>query len=553
MLNAQKLKKMKSFKIRRPIVIIVLIGTIFLSFSFKSNFFEVAKQIEIYNSLFKELNMYYVDEINPADLTDKAIKNTLKNLDPYTNFYNEQDVEDARIRREGEYAGIGASVYYTKKGIQIKEIYKGFSADKADLKAGDIIVSVNGELLQNMERDELSMFLKGTPNTQLSLEIIRQGNTLTKELKREKVVVNPVPFFDMIDEETGYITLTRFNNKASSEVKKAFRALKKKGMKKLVFDLRSNPGGSLMEAINISNFFVPKGKVIVTTKAKIKKWSNTYKGSNKALDLEMPIVVLVNGSSASASEIVSGSLQDYDRAVIMGQRSFGKGLVQRQKELTYGTQLKLTISKYYTPSGRCIQELDYTNRDDKTGIVPKFSDNGINEFKTANGRKVFDGGGVMPDIEIKFSKRTEATKALLNSKAIFNFATDYFYKNLEKIDLESYQFKNSDFKKFIIFLEKDTTFVTEQESLFKKAYLAADTKSISKEYNKIKEKLFEGKVNEISKNQDIINDLLTDEILKKYYYKEEVYKYHLKNDQAIFEAVKLMKNQEQYNQILSLK
>jgi carboxyl-terminal processing protease len=542
---------MKHLNIKQKTVIILLIGTIFLSFSFKSKFFEVAKQIEIYNSLFKELNMYYVDEINPAELTDKAIKNTLKDLDPYTNFYNAQDVEDARIRREGEYAGMGVSVYYTQQGIQIKEVYKGFSGDKADLKAGDLIISVDGQLLKNMERDQLSMFLKGTPNTTISAKIVRQGNVITKELKREKVVINPVPFYEMIDEETGYITLTRFNNKASSEVKKAFRALQKKGMKKLVFDLRSNPGGSLMESINISNFFIPKGEVVVTTKAKIKKWSTTYKTSNEPLDLEMPIVVLVNGSSASASEIVSGSLQDYDRAVIMGQRSFGKGLVQRQKELTYGTQLKLTISKYYTPSGRCIQELDYTNRNDKTGEVPKFSDRGINEFKTANGRKVYDGGGVMPDVEIEESKKTEATKELLNSKALFNFATAYFYKNPQKVDVENYQFKNTDFNDFTDFLKTDTTFVTEQERLFKKAYLATTTKSIAKEYEKIKDKLFEEKITEISKNKDIINDLLVDEILKKYAYKEEVYTYHLKNDKTIYEAVTLMQNQDKYSKILS--
>ena len=333
------------FKFSNKTILVVVAATMFLSYSFKSNFFEVAKQIEIYNSLFKELNMYYVDEINPADLTDRAIKNTLKDLDPYTNFYNEQDVEDAKIRREGQYGGIGVSVYYLDKGIQIKEIYQGYAADKADLKAGDIITYVEGQSLLNMEREQLSMYLKGTPNSKISVEIEMQGKVLKKEITREKIEVNPVPFSKMIDEETGYIVLTRFNNKASSEVKKAFRKLKSEGMQKLVFDLRSNPGGSLLEAINISNFFIPKGKTIVTTKAKIKKWSNTYRGSNEPLDLEIPITVLINGSSASASEIVAGSLQDYDRAVILGERSFGKGLVQRQKELTYGTQLKLTISK----------------------------------------------------------------------------------------------------------------------------------------------------------------------------------------------------------------
>jgi carboxyl-terminal processing protease len=536
---------------KRKIALILLFSVLFLSFSVKSKFFEVAKQIEIYNSLFKELNMYYVDEINPADLTDKAIKNTLKDLDPYTNFYNEQDVEDAKIRREGEYAGIGVSVYYTDRGIQLKEIYKGFAADKSGLKAGDIIISVDGQSLKNMERDELSMFLKGTPNTRVNAKVLRQGLVIDKILVREKVEVNPVPYYKMIDDETGYITLTRFNNKASSEVKKAFVALKEKGMKKLVFDLRSNPGGSLLEAINISNFFIPKGKTIVTTKAKIKKWSNNYRGSNDALDLEIPIVVLVNGSSASASEIVSGSLQDYDRAVIMGQRSFGKGLVQRQKELTYGTQLKLTISKYYTPSGRCIQELDYTNRDSKTGIVPKFSARGVNAFKTANGRTVYDGGGIMPDVEIKLSDKTEATKALISSKALFNFATDYYYQNKNIADSESFNFTKTDFKNFVKYLEKDTTFLTPQEKLFEEAYKSSKNNLISKEYESLKNKLVAQKLSAIKKNEDILTSLLQEEILLKYYYKEGVYENQLKNDETISEALNLLKNQQKYNQILS--
>ena len=536
---------------KHKIALILLFSVLFLSFSVKSKFFEVAKQIEIYNSLFKELNMYYVDEINPADLTDKAIKNTLKDLDPYTNFYNEQNVEDAKIRREGEYAGIGVSVYYTDKGIQLKEIYKGFSADKSGLKAGDIIISVDGQSLKNMERDELSMFLRGTPNTKVNAKVLRQGQVIDKILVREKVEVNPVPYFKMLDDETGYITLTRFNNKASSEVKKAFVALKEKGMKKLVFDLRSNPGGSLLEAINISNFFIPKGKTIVTTKAKIKKWSNNYRGSNDALDLEIPIVVLVNGSSASASEIVSGSLQDYDRAVIMGQRSFGKGLVQRQKELTYGTQLKLTISKYYTPSGRCIQELDYTNRDSKTGVVPKFSARGINAFKTANGRTVYDGGGIMPDVEIKLSEKTEATKALIVSKALFNFATDYYYKNKNIADSESFNFTKADFKKFTKYLEKDTTFLTPQEKLFEDAYKSSQNSLISEEYASLKSKLVTQKLIAIKKNEDILTNLLKEEVLLKFYYKQGVYKNKLKKDETISEALNLLKNQQKYYQILS--
>jgi carboxyl-terminal processing protease len=541
---------MKRFNFKKKTLLILLLVTIFLSFSFKSKFFEVAKQIEIYNTLFKELNMYYVNEINPAELTNTAIKNTLKNLDPYTNFYNEQDVEDAKIRRAGEYGGIGIGVYYTEKGVVINEVYKGFSADKAALKAGDIIVSIDGQSLKNMERDQLSMLLKGVPNSVFSIEIERQGSTIKKELTRAKVIVNPVPFAEMIDEETGYIILTRFNEKASSEVKKAYRKLKKIGMKKLVFDLRSNPGGSLLESINISNFFLPKGKTIVATKAKVKKWSNTYKSTNKPLDLEIPVVVLINGSSASASEIVSGSLQDYDRAVILGERSFGKGLVQRYRELNYGTQLKVTISKYYTPSGRCIQELDYANRD-KNGKVPKFSDNGVTEFKTANGRTVLDGGGIVPDVKIETTKRTETTKKLLSSRAIFNFATDYFYQNKTIETVDNYSFSSSDFKQFINYLKRDTTFVTEQESLFKKAFLAKKNTTIFAEYKKIKEKLFEDKISEVSKNEDILREAIKAEILARYYYKEGVFKHNLKNDKTIEKALKLLKNETEYKQILS--
>ncbi len=409
---------------------------------------------------------------------------------------------------------------------------------------------MDNQSIKNMERDQLSMFLKGTPNSKFTVEVERQGSILTKEITRDKVIVNPVPFAEMIDDETGYITLTRFNEKASSEVKKAYKKLKKQGMKKLVFDLRSNPGGSLLESIRISNFFLPKGKTIVTTKAKIKKWSNTYKTQNNPLDLEIPIVVLINERSASASEIVSGSLQDYDRAVILGKRSFGKGLVQRYRELMYGTQLKLTISKYYTPSGRCIQELDYTNRDDK-GNIPKFSDSGVNAFKTQNGRTVYDGGGVKPDVEINTTNRNKTTESLLQSRAIFNYATQYYYNNTNLNDFTNFEIKNSDFKEFTKFLKTDTTFVTEQEALFKKAYLASKNNNISSEYNAIKEQLYKDKIDEISKNKDIISEILKTAILERYMYREGVYKHNLSNDKTIENAVTLLKDNNQYNKILS--
>ncbi len=530
-----------------------LLVTFSLLFSFQSRFFEIAKQIEIYNNLFKELNINYIDEINPGELTNKAIKNTLKNLDPYTNFYNEQAVEDARIRREGEYGGIGISSYYIKRGIIIAEVYKGYAADKAGLKAGDIITATNGQKLDELEKNQYSQMVKGTPNKDLSLVIDRNGKTLNINLKLDKVIVNPVPFYDMIDDETGYIILTQFTSqKSTEEVSKAFKELKSKGMNKLVFDLRSNPGGSLFDAVNITNLFIDKGLKVVDTKGKIKKNSRTYKTNKDPLDTEIPIVVLIDGRSASASEIVSGALQDYDRAVVMGERSFGKGLVQRYFKLNYGTQMKATISKYYTPSGRCIQELDYANRDLKTGKVPKFSDGEVNMFTTKNGRKVYDGGGVTPDIKMNFSAKTKETKSLLKSRAIFNFITDFTNQN-STVPNEDFTFTSADFINFKNYLLiKDTAFVTKEEKLFKKAYKSVkNNKDIDNEFKAIIKKLKQEKVNKITVNQDVLLSKIENEIVKRYNYKEGMYKHQLKHDETIKRAVELLKNQKKYTDILT--
>lgn len=535
-------------------ILIAFVVVAFVSFSFQSKFFEVAKQIEIYTTLFKELNKYYVNEINPAQLTNRAIKNTLKNLDPYTNYYNEQDVESAKIRREGEYGGIGVSINYRSKNPLIVSVYKGYAADKSGLKAGDVITKIDNQTLNDLEREDVSGLLLGVPNSYVLVEINRRGKTLKFNIKREKIEVSPVPFFKKIDNETGYIVLTRFNDKASSEVKKAFETLKAEGIKSLILDLRSNPGGSLLEAIRISNFFLPKGEVIVTTKAKVKKWSNTYTARNNPLDLKIPIVVLINGSSASASEIVTGALQDYDRAVVMGKRSFGKGLVQRYLPLSYGTQLKVTISKYYTPSGRCIQELDYANREVKTGKVPKFSDSGINTFTTKNGRKVFDGGGIIPDIATEKSTIEEVTKTLLRSRALFNFALDFNSKNNKVTRVEEFQFSDANFKEFQKFLKSDTTFVSKEEKAFRKAYRElkqAQVKSIKKEFQKIENTLKIQKIKSLYPNKEFVKNQLKDIILDQKYYQEGVYKNKIVHDKTILEAAKLLKSTTKYNQILS--
>jgi len=532
---------------------LILLGcSIILLFSFQNPFFEIAKQIEIYNNLYKILNINYIDEINPGELTNKAINNTLSNLDPYTRFYNEQQMEDARIRREGEYGGVGISCYHTKQGIIVSKIKKDYPADKAGLKAGDVIFNVDGQNIEGLENDQLSQFLKGAPNSTVSVKLKRADKIMNFDLTLDKIMENPVPFFKMINEDTGYVILTRFiNAKATSGVEDAVKELKEQGMKKLVFDLRDNPGGSLNDAVNITNLFIPKGKKVVDTKGKTKENSRSYKTNKEPLDTEMPIVVLINDKSASASEIVSGALQDYDRAVVMGKRSFGKGLVQRYFELNYGTQMKATISKYYTPSGRCIQELDYANRDSKTGKVPKFSDGKVNEYKTENGRSVYDGGGVLPDVLSKTSDKTEATKKLLKSRAIFNFATDFVRQ--KTINPDTFTFSDNDFEAFKKHIKfSDTTFVTKQEKLFKKAYKAEkENNTISTEYEALLAKLKDKKINEISKNKDILIPYIEDEILERYIYKEGLYERNFLKDNTIKEAVSLLNNSSKYNSILT--
>ena len=351
----------------------VLAGlALLVSVGFQSDFFEIAKQIDIYTTLFKELNMYYIDEVNPAKLSNKAISSMLESLDPYTRYYDEQGVEDARIAATGEYGGIGVVTHYKNNNLTIRELLKNSPAEKAGIKPGDKILKINDIEVKDFDESGIASLLNGLPNTKVNLQIERQNKKMELSVTRKKITVNPVPYYTLLANEVGYISFTTFNEKASIEVKKAFLDLKEQGMKKLIIDVRGNPGGLLNEAVSIANFFIPKDKIVVTTKAKIEKWSDTFKTLQEPMDLEIPMAILVNKRSASASEILAGSLQDYDRAVIIGERSFGKGLVQRYLPLSYGTQMKITISKYYTPSGRCIQELDYTNTDEK-GNVPKFS------------------------------------------------------------------------------------------------------------------------------------------------------------------------------------
>jgi len=529
----------------------LILGSIF--FAFKTNYFEVAKQMEIYTTLFKELNMYYIDEINPAKLTDTAIKNMLEDLDPYTKYYDEQGVEQVKINSSGEYSGIGAQSKYANNKLVIIEVYEGFSADKVGVKVGDEIIKIDDVFIENYKSNQVASLLKGSINSTVKLKIKRQEKTLDFTVKREKITLNPVPHYQMVTDEIGYIAFNKFNNKASSAVKNAFVDLKSQGMNKLILDLRGNPGGLLNEAINITNLFVPKNEIVVTTKAKVKKWSETYKTRREPIDLEIPIVVLINGKSASAAEIVAGSLQDLDRAVIVGQRSFGKGLVQRYRNLTYGTKLKLTISKYYTPSGRNIQELDYTHREGEE--IPKFSDGNREIFKTKNGRIVYGGGGISPDIKIEFPKETDATKALYNSDAIFNYANDYYYKNKVIDNPETFIFKDSDYLDFITFVKKgNNNFKTKSEIKFASAFKTSEKENLSNPikstYQELILQIEEQKMEELLVNKEEIKEHISDEIINRYYFKKGEYKNHIVFNKSIQEAIKVLQNNKQYSQIL---
>ncbi len=541
-------------RIKKWILGVFVVIAVTISAAFQSDFFEIAKQIDIYTTLFKELNMYYIDEVNPAKLTNNAVNHMLSNLDPYTRYYDEQGVEDARIRATGDYGGIGAVSRFSNKTLTIREIMKNSPAENAGIKPGDKILKVGDISVSDFDEEGISTLLNGLPNTTVNLQVERQNKILNIEVIRKKMEINPVPFYTMLNTEVGYISFTTFNEKASSQVKEAFLELKSEGMKKLIIDVRSNPGGLLNEAVKITNFFIPKDKIIVTTKAKVEKWSETFKTNQEPLDLEIPISILIDGHSASASEILAGSLQDYDRAVIIGEKSFGKGLVQRYLPLSYGTQMKITISKYYTPSGRCIQELDYTNRDDK-GNIPKFSDFGREKYKTENGRTVFGGGGIFPDIEIEKPKTTETTEVLLNSDAFFNYATNYFYKNSSILEPSKFKLNDSDYndlKNYLLNHQND--FETKTEVAFKSANEKAVSDNLSdnltKSYESLLLNIHQEKLNELDKNKVEILDKLTDEIVKRYYYEEGVYRQKATFDTAILKAVSVLNNNSEYNKVL---
>jgi len=542
-----------SFPKKRYLIPIILSVFLFVGASFKEDFFEVAKQIEIFTTLFKAVNANYVDETNPGELMDKAIKSMLADLDPYTNYFNEQDVVKFKINNTGEYTGIGALITRKEDKVIIKEPYKNFPADKAGLKAGDEIIQIGDVELKDFKEDA-SQLLKGAKNTKITIKYIRQGKTLTTQIVLDEVAIKAVPFYGKIDDKTGYIVLSQFNNKAALETKEALEQLKKDGAERIVLDLRGNPGGLLNEAVSICNLFVPKNEVIVTTKSKIEKHNNTYKTTREPIDTAIPLAIIVDGKSASASEIVSGALQDLDRAVIIGSRSFGKGLVQRPVDLTYGTQIKITISRYYTPSGRCIQALDYSHKD-KDGKAIRTTAEKYNAFKTQKGRTVYDGGGILPDVVLDETKLSPITEALVKNDGIFNFVTDFYYKN-PNLGMTIPTITDADFADFKIFLKKQNfNFDSDSELALKKTLDAAKKdkidKAISAEYNQLLAAIQKSEETQLNENQKEIKNLILDEIIKRYQYKEGLYQYYIKNNLEVKKAVSILGNTPEYNKILN--
>lgn len=539
------------------IIACISLGAIF-TFNFSHDYFEVSKNLDIFNTLYRELNIAYVDETKPGQLMKTAIESMLSSLDPYTNYYTENDIEDYKYMTTGEYGGIGALIQDVNKKITVTEPYEGFAAFKAGLRAGDEIIEVNGINVTNKKTDDITTILKGQAGTPIKLKIIHLGQSTPIEvnLMREEIKVKAVPYYNMINNEVGYIKLNSFTDNCSGEVKDALLKLKEKNCKSLILDLRGNPGGLLHEAVNIVNLFVDKGQEVVSTKGKIKDWDKRYLSLYSPVDLQMPLVVLVDNNSASASEIVAGSLQDLDRAVIIGQRSYGKGLVQQTRDLTYNTKLKVTVAKYYIPSGRCIQALDYTHKD-MEGRVDKVPDSLITAFKTKGGRIIYDGAGVLPDYKTDQVKYSNILITLLNKNHIFTFVNSYMLKHPQlEAKAESFQLSDEDYNEFIAYLkDKDYNYKTQSdfalEDLKEDASNEKYYESIKGEYEALMNKMASNKKDDLIRFKPEIKQFIEEEIVSRSSFQKGRIETALKYDKEIAEAKKLLGNPDQIKTILT--
>ena len=537
---------------------LLVIPFLFLSILLSAqNDFEIAKNVDIFVSILRELNAKYADDINPTDLVTKAINGMLESLDPYSVYYPESKIEEYKLITTGQYGGIGALIQQYGKNVVILEPYENSPAHKEGLRAGDIILKINGQSVQGRNSDEVSTILKGQPGTTLTIEIERptDGKKRTFNVKREDIKFPPVPYSGMLDSQIGYINLNQFTEKASSEVKEAFIKLKEKGMKYLILDLRYNGGGLLIEAVNMMNIFVDQNVKIAETKGKIKEQNNIFRTKNVVVDKDIPVVVLVNEASASSSEIVAGAFQDLDRGVILGKKTFGKGLVQNVVPLTYNTSFKITVSKYYIPSGRCVQNVDYFNRD-TLGAAPHIPDSLATPYKTKNGRTVYDKGGIEPDVITPDSIPSNILLALIFHHIIFDFCNEFAAKH-DSIS-PSYQFKltETEYQQFAEFAKsKNFEYQTETEALLEALKEIAQSEkyfdAIEPVYNQILTKIEKEKNNDIYTFQHEISNYIANEIVARYYFQKGRIEHQLSSDPDVKLAMEILLDAKRYQTILS--
>ena len=552
---------MKKFLNRRNGIIVAIVLITVAFFSFKSGDdrnFQIAKNLDIFNSIVKELDMFYVDTIDPNKTIREGIDNMLYSLDPYTVYYPENDQDELEMMVKGSYGGIGSLIRYNPKSkyTVIAEPYEGMPAAESGLKAGDLLLEIDGKDLKG--NSDVSTLLRGQVGTSFKLKVQRPGvkEPLEFNIVRRSIQMPTIPYYGVMDGQVGYINLSSFSGNPSKDFKKAFLDLKKQGITSLVIDLRNNGGGLLDQAVEIVNMFVPRGKTIVTTKGKIKQASNTYKTLREPLDTDIPIAVLVNSGTASSSEILSGSLQDLDRAVIVGNRTYGKGLVQVPRSLPYGGNLKITTSKYYIPSGRCVQAIDYAHRNED-GSVARIPDSLTTVFHTAAGRKVRDGGGVSPDIEVKQERLPNILFYLVRDNLIFDYATDYCLKHPAIASAKEFELTDADYEEFKNKV-KGADFKYDQQSekilntLKEAAEFEGYMKDASDEFKALENKLKHNLDRDLDYFSKDIKKMIAEEIIKRYYYQEGAIIQQLKDDKDLDEAVKVLTNPERYQQILSV-
>ena len=548
-------------KQRKHIIIVTGLLVLFLSAGFatlKNKDLELVKNLDIYYTLFRELNMFYVDETDPEELVTTSIEAMLSSLDPYTTYIPESEMDDFQFQTTGEYGGIGSLIRRSGDQVIIAEPYEGFPAAKAGIRAGDIILEVEGQSTRNMEIEAVSDILKGKPGTELHLLIERPGTEQPMKflMKRETISILNVPYYGMLDSHTGYIRLTNFTTGASKEVEHALQELKKnQELNSLVLDLRSNPGGLLIEAVRICNLFVDKGELIVNTHGKMSQWDSEYVTTREPVDDKIPLVVLVNRGSASASEIVAGALQDLDRAVIIGQRTFGKGLVQTSRPLKYNAQLKVTTAKYYIPSGRCIQALDYTHRneDGSVGVIP---DSLISEYQTRHGRLVYDGGGIQPDFEVIPETLSEISVQLYTQSMFFDYATLFRNSHDQIGSAETWSISDDDYDSFKSFLkEKDFEFQTASEQAFSNLVTNAKREKYydlaEEEFASLKEKLSHDNLKDLETFKKEIRQILTEEIVNRYYYLAGRVVSQIQDDPQLDKAMEVLDEPGMVKEVLS--